>query len=812
MTATMWTDFRMALRALARRPGSAAPAVLLLALATGVNLGMAFLGVRGVLSPPALVPQPERVLALGFDAGEGAWMTTTSFAALTSIAADVPAVGAAAGWFRGSSIAVVAGEPREVEVVSVAGDYFGVLAVAPRIGRTLDPGGAEAAAVLSADFWHSAFGGRPDVLGQRLAVGGVEYTIAGVMPSGFTGHAPDRVDAWIPIAAAMQGKPGWQNDPFRNVVSVLVRLAPGGSAAALRDQSSLALARGVTTRPLSGSLAATAVERRLVAAVAGLSALVLLIALANTATLLLVRGARRRTDFAIRAAIGASRSRLVAQAVWEGAILAAAAGASAFVLARWTEEAMRRLLLPALAPRVLVEPWMIGAALAAAALAGGVAAAAGIAHIPRTADVRDLRGGRYRRSISQRVLLAGQVAVVVVLLGGAGLFGRSLHSLRTQSFGFSIENVLLVGFTPGVQDVRDRDALFLAAVDRVRALPGVTAATVVQSAPFGSFHVPPISVPGRAEPPAIGRQLPYLIAATPDLFDVAGIELLEGRRFTEADDRGAPVVIVNASMAATVWPGESAIGKCIRIGFDPDFDPLVADGPPMPSSRLPCREVVGVARDFRQRSVLPAPNEDRLMQYYVPFSQVPPPPGAVDPGPRVSGLLVRTEGDPRSLVRAIRTAVTAGRTDLPVLNVRPYLDIFDRGVRPWRVGLALLGMFAALAVIVAAVGLYAAFAQAVAQRRRELAIRVAVGAARAAIARMILRDAAAIAVVGAAAGIGLTIAGGRAVVSLLYGTSPADPIVLGAIALAALAIAVAATAIPARAAARTDPNELLRAE
>jgi predicted permease len=610
----------------------------------------------------------------------------------------------------------------------------------------------------------------------------------------------------------MHDAPGWQSDPFRRIVSVLVRLAPGASAAAAREQATAAVGRGVTLRPLAGSLAIMASERRVAAALAALSVLVLLIALANAATLLLVRGARRRAEFAIRAAIGASRGRLVAQVAWDAIILGSMTGVLAFLLAQWTEEGLRRLLLPGLAPRALFEPWMLGAACAAAAMAAAVAAVAGIAQIPATADAGDLRGGRPGRSLGQRALLASQLAIVVVLLGGVGLFGRSLQTLRGQSFGFSIENVLLVGFAPGFQDVPDREVLFRAALERVRALPGVAAATIVQSAPFGSFHVPPISVPGRAEPPAVGNQLPYLIAATPELFDVAGIEILEGRRFTAADERGAPVVIVNASMARTVWPGERAIGKCIRIGFDPDFDPSIADGPPMPSSRLPCREVIGVARDFRQRSVLPAPGEDRLMQYYVPFSQVPPPPAGIAPGPRVSGLLVRTGGDPRALVQPIRSAVVAGRTDLPLLNVRPYVEIFETGVRPWRVGVALMGAFGALALLVAGIGLYAAFAHAVAQRRRELAIRLAIGAARPAIVRMILRDAVGIALAGTAIGGVLTVMGGRWAVALLYGTSPADPVVLTVITLAAFAIALAATALPARAASRTDPNALLRAE
>ncbi len=175
-------------------------------------------------------------------------------------------------------------------------------------------------------------------------------------------------------------------------------------------------------------------------------------------------------------------------------------------------------------------------------------------------------------------------------------------------------------------------------MDGVAALPGVARATVIQAAPFASHHIPPISVPGLAAPPAADGQLPFLTAATPEFFEIMGVEIVAGRSFVAQDDRGAPVVIVNESMARGAWPGQSAVGKCIRIGFGPDFDPFTATGPPVPPVTLPCREVVGVARDLRQRSVVPTGHEGQLMQYFVPFSQVPPPPTGVGDGPGGAGI------------------------------------------------------------------------------------------------------------------------------------------------------------------------------
>ena len=195
---------------------------------------------------------------------------------------------------------------------------------------------------------------------------------------------------------------------------------------------------------------------------------------------------------------------------------------------------------------------------------------------------------------------------------------------------------------------------------------------------------------------------------------------------TEADDRGTPVVLVNQSMARGVWPGESAVGKCIRIGFPPDFQP--GFGPPVLGDNVSCREVVGVVNDTRQRSLFPQDDEDRLMQYYVPFSQVPYPPFLPQDEPRVSGLLVRPRHINDALVTTIRKVLVGDRTDLPFVDIRPYSQVLDRQLQPWRTGTTLLALFSALAVIVASIGLYATFAYAVSERRREMAIRLAVGA------------------------------------------------------------------------------------
>jgi putative ABC transport system permease protein len=543
------------------------------------------------------------------------------------------------------------------------------------------------------------------------------------------------------------------------------------------------------------------------------SLLILVIGLANAATLLLVRGARRRHESAIRTALGASRARLLAQVLIHAAIVAAAATATSLVMGYWLDEAVRRVLLPGVSESDGLQPRTLLAAAIAGLVAAVVAAAAGAWSLPSDAEaggLKDQHGtGRVRL---QKGLLIIQTAVCVFLLAAAGMFGRSLYSLLQQDFGMRMDDVLVVEFEQGPDFVPDRNAILTGALDRVRALPGIRSATIFQTLPFGAHHIPPISIPGRADPPNIGGQLPFLIAATPEFFDILGLDLVEGRRFVAGDDRGEMVVIINDTMARAVWPGESSIGKCIRIGFDPSFDPFTGTGSPTPSAAVPCRRIVGVARDVRQRSVVPTDNEDRLMQYYVPFSQVPGPPAGVGGEPGIGGLLVHTATDPLDLIVPLRRLVLNGRRNLPYVRVRPYLELLERQVQPWRLGTTLLALFSGLALAVAAMGVYAAFAHAVSERRHEMAIRVAIGASPASVLTMILRDAARVATVGIAAGAIPAMLAGRSLESMLFGIVPADPLVLGSSAAAMLLVVIAATLIPARKASRADPNTLLRAE
>jgi predicted permease len=811
-------ELRFAIRALKSTPVPVGAAVLTLALAIGINAGMIGLVDRALLSPPEQVTDPDRVVTLAFERGEGderVRMSTTSYVTYASIRDHVPGFAGAAAWQRSSTTATIEGEQVRADAMIVSGTYFDVLGAKARLGRAVqrddDRAGAPPVVVLSQAFWKSAFGGDPAVLGRRVIVGGLEYTVSGVMPPRFSGHSAASVDMWMPFAAAMRQSPGWDQQPFRRIASIVARLAPGSTMAAAAGQAGAATNARVVLTPLGGA-DVSSVDRRVAYWLTGVSALVLVIGLANAATLLLVRASRRRRELAIRSALGASRGRLLLQACIEAVVVSAAATGVSLLLASWFDGAVRQVLLPDVAAGDGSGRTTLVAAACAGILAAIVTGIANASNPPGSLTGGSLdEGARQsgRRSAAQAGLLVLQTALSVLLLAGAGMFGRSLYNLLAQDFGIDMDNVVVVDIEPGPGNPT-RANLFDAALERVRAVPGVRAATTIGAIPFSGFNVPPIAVPGRAEPPGAGGQLPFLQAATPEFFDILGIRIVEGRKFTAADDRGTPVVIVNETMARSVWPGESALGKCIRIGFDPDFDPETATGPPMPSAAVACREVVGVARDMRQRSLVPAGNEDHLMQYFVPFSQVPVPPFIPNPDRGAWGLLLRVDADVAAIAPAIRRIVVEGRTDVPFIRVRRYAQLLDRQMRPWRLGTALLGLFSALALCVGAVGLYAAFSHAVTVRRREMAIRIAIGARPIGVTWMILREALRLAGAGVLAGWVAAILGGRWLQSLLFDTSRADPIVLGAAAGVMLAVAVAATLLPARAASRANPAALLR--
>jgi len=816
-----------AVRTLRRERALSLGIIATFALAVGANAAMFGLVGRLLLGAPPGVRDAERVarLALQFamDDGEQFVATTTSYPAYRALSGLGDAFSAVAA-VRTDTVTVGRGaELTEVAAIAASGDYFTVLGTQPYRGRFFTPADDEfplgsPVVVLSHRYWQRRFSGDPTILGATLELDGQPFAIIGVAPPDFTGDRIAPVDVFIPLTVALQNEPSSLGDARLNLLTVIARVRDGVTYETAQQAATTALRETLATGSRERSPSAATLVSLLPARAAretpqartmlwltGVAIVVLLIATANVATLLLLHGLRRRREIAVRVALGAGRGRLAAQLLTESLILALIGSAVGLVVARWLSELIRATLLPGLAPwERIVDPTVLVVTLAVACGAGVLAGCVPLIRVGGRDVVAGLKAGGDRVSASQsplRAVLVGlQVTLCVVLLVGAGLFLRSLQRVQAQDLGFSTARLLFVtlDFRASLSGP-DRDVSHREVARSLTTLMGVTGATVVQATPFGNFHVPPISVPGMAEPPMVGRQLPYMYGATPEYLRMMGVRLLDGRLVTERDTRTARlVVLVNETMARRLWPGDRAIGKCIRVGHDPTRPPG-----PLASPTLPCREVVGVVRDSRARSIRPDGNEAAFMQFYVPFEQLPAFPFA--DVPFVNGLVVETAGDPAALIAPVQRLIqrTAG---VPVYaRVRPYQDLLDPQLRPWRLGATLFTAFAALALGIASVGLFGVVSYLVTQRTREIGVRLALGGTRAHIGRGVVLNGLRLVTAGILVGLAVAFAAAPFVQPMLFQTSARDPVIAIGAAFALLGVAVVAAVVPAWRATRVSP-------
>ena len=798
------SDIVLALRGIRAAPAIPVAAVLTTSLAVGINLAMAGLIDRALLSPPAHVVHPEQVFTVGFEvrspSGETGVVGTASYLTYEAAHSRVPNIPVSA-WHRvGSTIGVENGRI-QVKANGVTGTYFPMLGAHASLGRVLlpdddrPPVGAPVA-VLSHSLWRSAFASDPRAIGRQIRFGALSLEVVGVMPPGFSGHTAERVDLWVPLSTAMHDTPGWHRQARMAVVELAVRSVDVNNRESVSTQLAAATGTSIVLAPIVGADIAPE-PYRIAMWLTALSLVVLAAGLANGATLFLVRNARRRRELHIRAALGATRGRLLRQLFVESSIVAIGATAVAVLLAFWFDELVRRVLFPTLIERAGFNRLVILAAVIGGLCTLVVGLVASALQLPAQVSTEDLAGRRrfWRRSTLQRELLIVQSTLAVLLMTGAGMFAQSYLRMADERHESQLDDVFVVTFDDGPGAVRDQDQLLAAAVDRLRKIPGVETATLFAVLPFGSgIHRPPITVPGVGEPRLDG-QLPSLIESTPELLDILRIDIVEGRGLTTQDDRGAPVVIVSETMARAIWPGRDAIGKCIRIGWSP--------------AAAPCREVVGIARDWRRE---PRAGARRYMHYYVPFAQGLSAPEGMVPWPMAEGVLIRQRSTIGISVDDIRVAVTNGRTDLPLVSVASYASLDAPRLAHWLTGMRLLAIFGALALATAVLGLYAAFAHSVAERRQEIAVRLAVGASRQNIVIMILLEGIALAGRGAINGIIVAALVGWVARSLIVGLSSPGLFVSAVSLSIVLAGAVAATWLPARAASKSDPGELLRVD
>ena len=697
-----------------------------------------------------------------------------------------------------------------------SGRFFGASDDAPPAGNPV--------VVLGDAYWRRAYGGDRSVLGQQIVIGEQPFTIIGVARAGFNGEQLAAVDLFLPLSATMRGSGSeWSTNHGMKIVSVVVRLRDGVSLATARTIATAAI-RGESPADratlsvdfdpvVPGSSSRQSAQSRIALWLAAVSLIVLLIATANVGTLLSLRAARRRREIAVRIAIGAGRGHLARQLVSESVLLASGGAAAGILLSHWFSGIIRSTLLPNLAPtNEFIDARVLAVSIVAAGVAGVLAALAPIAQVGGggnlASELRTGGAGASARMRFQNALVTIQVALCMLLVVGAALFVRSLERIQSQDLGFSAEHLLYVtldfhGFVSG----SERDAAYLAAVDRVRALAGVTGATVAAGIPFGPHNIPPMSMPNLPWPP-VNVQIPIMYAATPDYLDIMRVRLVggAGRLFSARDTRGSPqVVLVNETLARTAWPGASALGKCIRVGGMP-----TGGGDENPAASQPCREVVGVVRDARARSLLPERNEDRLMQYYVPFDQIPDPP--FPDIPRVMGLVVRVPGDPLRMVGRVQRAIQSSSTHRVFALIRPYQDLIDPQLRSWQLGATLFSAFSAIALGIATIGLFGVISYVATQRTQEMGIRRALGGNAWAVARLVVGDALRRTVVGLAFGVVAVLLAGPVVAAMLFQTSPRDPASVATAGAILLVATLVAASWPALRATRVNPMVALRAE
>jgi predicted permease len=803
-------DVKFAWRLFVRKPAFAATAVLILALGIGANATIFTWIETTLLKPLSGVEAQERLVDIRGTYGSRSKLSISypNFADLEAARPDGLTDVMA---FRIVGVTVRAeGEPMRVFGELVTQKFFDVLGVRPESGRLFRPDemsapGREPVAVISHGLWQRAFGSDPSAVGRAVAINGTSFTVVGVLPREFRGSVAGlALDVYVPMTMQKAVMPGDRLAQRGNAwLQVYGRLAPGATLdrvrsglAVVADRMAQAYpdinkGRGMDAAPLSEA-GASALLMPVMTTLMVVVAVVLLIACANLAGLLLARAAGRQREVAVRLAVGASRARLVRQLFIESLLLAIAGGAAGLLLANWTARALSwfipRSPFPiafdtSLNPRVVAFTLVVTAltAIVSGLLPALRASRPDLAGTLKDAAAANVGGRRMRL---RQGLVVAQVALSLLLLVAASLFIRSLARAEDVDTGYAARNGLFASLDllAGGYD-EPRGTAFVGQVIRaVEAVPGVEAASVATALPLDISSGSDMSVDIEGYVPAPNEEMVvYYNRVGPDYFKAMGIDIVEGRGidFTDVEGRQL-VVVINQTMARRYFAGRSAIGGVMRFGAGP-------------------AKVVGVARDGKYQSLTEAPRN----YLYVPVEQFYRPDLV---------LHVRTAGDPSGMLPAVQQAVHRLDPALPLFDVRTIAEHRQGAVFLPRIAGTLLGLFGLLALVLAVVGLYGVVAFAIAQRTREIGLRMALGATREQVVRLVLRQGLIVTGIGAVIGLSLAALAAQALRTQLIGVSPFDPLSFGGMALLMLGVAAAACGIPALRASRLDPIRALRVD
>jgi putative ABC transport system permease protein len=806
LLATAFRDIRYAMRMLRARPGFAAVTVITLALGIGANTAI-FSVVRSLLLEPLPFPQPDRLVMLWeHTAGDPQDTYTVSAPNYLDWQRGVKAFEQTGIWepqatfnFSGD------GAAERVPGIRTSASTFAMLGVKPQLGRTFtadDDAPGHDVAVISDGLWRRRFGARRDIIGQTARINARPFEIIGVMPAAFRFPSRD-IGVWVPIAFNAQDlRRGWHAfhsaARLRDGVTVA---AAGAELAAL----GLALARQYPNDNRNESamlhpmreLGVVKLTPTLIA-LSGAVALVLLIACVNVANLLLAQSSARRQEFAVRSALGASRPRLAGQVLCEGFVIAVIGGIAGLGVA-WAGTSAMASVLPgsiALAPfrdagaGIRLDPWMLGFTALISVVTGVLFSLAPIAGL-RAPDLKVAgnRSATAGRSRVRTLLVAIEVALALVVLVAAGLMTKSLAKLVRIDSGFDSANVLVLEMTlpqPDNFGPPIRRSFCNDVVDRAGSVPGVLAVGAISHLPLsGANSIRSFSIEGKTPAPGQNWSAAYRMTC-PGYFKAMGIPILKGRDFDARDAIDTPgSVIINEETAKRYWPEEDPIGRRIRVD--------------RPEAGSPFKTVVGVVADVRHFGL------DRAVrrEIFRPYSQKAWP---------VMTVVAKTATDPASYASTMRSALQGIDPDLPVGRVSTMEEIVRGSTGSRRFPMMLLGAFGAVALVLAVVGVYGVVSYLVSQRTREIGIRVALGARRAQVLRLVVMEAMRPVIAGLLIGSIAAVFAGRLLGTLLFDVKPGDPAVVAGIAVMLAVAAIAASLVPGARATRVDPITVLKAD
>ncbi|MBZ5507765.1 MAG: ABC transporter permease [Acidobacteriia bacterium] len=803
-------DIRFGARMLRKNPGFAIAAIFTLALGIGGNTAI-FTITSSVLLKALPYQEPRQLISLDAQSkdGQSHCCSLNRFDIVHDRSQSFSGVVAAT---NDNFNLTGRGEPLQVPSARVSSDFFEVLGVKPQLGRFFLPDEGQAAGkpviVISDALWHSRFGGDNGVVGQTVALDGTPYTIIGVLPGGvqFPFLAP--ADVWTPRYFEHSLFTPQRLRMGVGYLSIIARLKPGISRERAVAEMNVLHQQYHKENPAAPdadaglSMVVTDLQDSVVANIRGMLlmlsgavGLVLLIACANVASLLLSRALARKKEIAVRAALGARRSALIRQLLTESVLLALLGGALGLGLSwaatRYLATLGNNNLPPgmpiAMDARVLL--FMVGISLLTG-IVFGIFPALQLSKTNVNQTLRDEgRGstGGHQRGQLRGLLVVIEVALSLTLLIAAGLLVRSFSRLLRVDPGFDPQNVLTMNVSlPTVKyaDAQKQIAFFDDLLRRVSTLPGVRFAAVSAALPLVPKRITPMLPEGQPEVPLGERPFMIVEAISPSWFQTVHVPLQAGREFTDADNAAAPkVLIVNQALARRYWPNQNPVGKHIAVG------------------RQPASEVIGVVADVKNRGLA----LDAQPQIYMPFPQLPW--GNMN-------LLLRTSADPHTMVGSVRAQIAALDSDQPVTNIQTVDELMDGSRAQPRFILLLLGVFSAAALVLAIIGIYGVLAYSVAQRRQELGIRMALGAEKSDIVRLVvgygLTLAAAGIVIGLVFALALSWIMGSVLSGVLYKVSARDLTTFAIAPIVFLFIALLASYVPAWKATQVDPNEAVR--